>query len=74
MTILLINNAGNGFAGRLAIPEGTTVRQLFADHVGNPDTTADRFRIRVNTQPVSLDTVLVDGDRVVISPRKIEGA
>ena len=32
------------------------------------------YLIRVNRQPVSADQVLVEGDRVSITPTKIEGA
>jgi sulfur carrier protein ThiS len=32
------------------------------------------FTIRVNRQPVSRDYILRDGDRITITPTKIEGA
>ena len=35
---------------------------------------AENYLIRVNRQPVSRDQVLVDGDRMSVTPTKIEGA
>ena len=70
--ILLINNDGGGFADHIDIADGTTVTQLFDQKIksGNP---AD-YLIRVNRQPCSADEVLQDGDRISITPTKIEGA
>ena len=39
-----------------------------------PDRKADDYLIRVNRQPVARDTVLQEGDRVTMTPTKIEGA
>lgn len=72
MTILLINNDGGGFADHVDIAEQTTVATLFADKmVGRK---ARDFLIRVNRQPAAPDQVLQPGDRVSITPTKIEGA
>ena len=69
--VLLINNDGGGFADYIEIPEGTTVRQLFDERIaGKPG----NYLIRVNRQPCASDQVLRDGDRVSITPVKIEGA
>lgn len=71
MRILFINNDGGGFADHLEIEVGATVAQLFAQKVrGRPQD----YLIRVNRQPTSADAVLQDGDRVTITPVKIEGA
>ena len=72
MLILLINNNGGGFADHIDIAEGTTVTQLFEQKIadGNP---AD-YLIRVNRQPCTADQVLREGDRISITPTKIEGA
>ena len=72
MKILYINNDGGGFADHIVVNEGTTVQELFNKRVG-----AGReanYLIRVNRQPVARDQVLVEGDRVSITPTKIEGA
>ena len=72
MQILFINNDGAGFADQIDIAEGTTVDQLFAQKIphGNPDS----YLIRVNRQPTLSQYVLQPGDRVSITPTKIEGA
>ena len=70
--ILLINNDGGGFADHVEVAEGTTVDQLFAQHMG--EAKPDNYLIRVNRLPVSADQVLQHGDRVSITPTKIEGA
>ena len=72
MQVLLINNDGGGFADRVELAEGTTVRELFSrtvKHRGPAD-----YLIRVNRQPAAHDEVLREGDRVSITPVKIEGA
>jgi sulfur carrier protein ThiS len=71
MQILLINNDGGGFADYIDIKEGTSITELFQQRIkGRP---AD-FLIRVNRQPVASNYVLQEGDRVSITPTKIEGA
>ncbi len=72
MKILLINNDGGGFADHIDIMDGTAVAQLFADKI--PGRKAGDFLIRVNRQPAAADQVLQPGDRVSITPTKIEGA
>ncbi len=69
---MFINNDGGGFADYIEIPEGTTIAQLFAERIsrGKP---AD-YLIRVNRQPIASDSVLMEGDRVSVTPTKIEGA
>jgi sulfur carrier protein ThiS len=69
---LLINNDGAGFADYIEVAEGTTVQRLFAQRV--PHGRPGDYLIRVNRQPVAADQVLQDGDRVSITPTKIEGA
>ena len=72
MRVLYINNDGGGFADYISISEGTTVEQFFKDRmVGRK---AEDFLIRVNRQPVPRDYVLKEGDRITMTPVKIEGA
>jgi hypothetical protein len=71
MQILFINNHGGGFADQIQIASGTTVRALFDERIGGKP--AD-YLIRVNRQPATSDQVLQEGDRVSITPTKIEGA
>ena len=72
MRVLVINNAGAGFADFIEVESGTTVLQLFERTVksGNPE----NYLIRVNRLPVPQDQVLQEGDRVSFTPTKIEGA
>jgi hypothetical protein len=71
MRILFINNGGGGFADHIEVSAGTTVRQLFEQQIqGKPD----GYLIRVNRLPASADQQLQEGDRVSITPTKIEGA
>jgi sulfur carrier protein ThiS len=72
MVILLINNDGAGFADHVEIAEGTTVERLFAERI--PHGKPSDYLIRVNRQPVPSGQVLQEGDRVSITPTKIEGA
>ena len=52
--------------------EGTTVSSFFGRQM--PGRTPQDYLIRVNRQPVAQDHVLQEGDRVTITPLKIEGA
>jgi len=72
MRIMFINNHGSGFADFIDIQDGLTVEQLF--HQQMPSCKPEDFLIRVNRQPVTRDTRLVEGDRVSMTPTKIEGA
>ena len=72
MKILYINNDGGGFADHIELTEGTTVQQLFDQRM--PQGKPENYLIRVNRQPSSADQVLQEGDRVSVTPVKIEGA
>ncbi|MBI3411449.1 MAG: molybdopterin converting factor [Planctomycetes bacterium] len=72
MRILYINNDGGGFADHIDVEPGTTVTDLFEQRL--PDRKPQDYLIRVNRQPVSADQVLQEGDRISMTPTKIEGA
>ena len=72
MRLLYINNDGGGFADYVDVTEGTTVEQFFKDKMLGSK--PDDFLIRVNRQPVPREYVLKEGDRITITPTKIEGA
>jgi len=72
MRILYINNTGGGFADYLDVNEGKTVEQFFKDKM--PAEVSTDYLIRVNRQPVPRDYVLQEGDRVTVTPTKIDGA
>ena len=71
MRILFLNNDGGGFADHIEIADDTTVEELFLDQVGGE---ASDYLIRVNRQPCPSDQILKEGDRISITPTKIEGA
>ncbi len=72
MRILWINNDGGGFADHIDVAQGTTVIQFFDKKmVGRRP---EDYLIRVNRQPVARDYVLQEGDRITMTPTKIEGA
>jgi hypothetical protein len=70
--ILFVNNDGGGFADYIEIPHGTNVQELFERQMR--EAKAENYLIRVNRQPAARDQVLVEGDRVSMTPTKIEGA
>ena len=72
MRILYINNLGGGFADYVEVAEGTTVEKFFDEKMRSCH--SDDYLIRVNRQPVSRDCVLQEGDRITITPTKIQGA
>ena len=72
MRILMINNDGGGFADYIDVQDGLTVEKLFEQQMHGRK--AEDYLIRVNRQPVSKDQVLQEGDRISVTPIKIEGA
>jgi hypothetical protein len=72
MKILYLNNDGSGFADQIEVPEGTTVATLFCQRL--PRCSPSDYLIRVNRQPAAPDQLLQEGDRVSLTPVKIEGA
>lgn len=72
MRILFIDNDGAGFADYIEVAENTTVEQFFAIKMQSRQATD--YMIRVNRQPVPRDYILKEGDRITITPTKIEGA
>ncbi len=72
MKVLFINNDGGGFADYIEVEDNTSVAQLFEQHTQSRQ--PQDYLIRVNRQPCHSGQLLVDGDRVSITPVKIEGA
>jgi hypothetical protein len=72
MKVLYINNDGSGFADHIEVAADTAVAAFFAEKM--PDRKPADFLIRVNRQPVAPDQGLQPGDRISITPSKIDGA
>jgi len=72
MKVLWINNDGGGYADYVEVSEGTTVANFFSEKL--PGRSPEDFLIRVNRQPVASDYILKEGDRITMTPTKIEGA
>lgn len=72
MKVLYLNNDGGGFADYVEIPEGMTVQAFFDQRV--PHGSPQDYLIRVNRQPAAAGQILQEGDRISLTPTKIEGA
>ena len=72
MRILFIDNEGGGFADYVEVEPNTSVENFFTGRMSGRK--PEDFLIRVNRQPVARDHVLQEGDRITITPLKIEGA
>ena len=72
MKLLFVNNDGGGFADYVEVSDGLTVKDFF--HQQLPERSPEDYLIRVNRQPVAKDYRLKEGDRVTITPTKIQGA
>ena len=70
--VLLINNDGGGFADYVNVPKGQTVGQLFKERFPSSDPAS--YLIRVNRLPTTSREELKDGDRISITPNKVDGA
>jgi len=69
--IFFINNAGGGYADYASVQPNTTVGEFLAGKVSGD---LGRYLIRVNGQAVARDERLKAGDRVSVTPTKLEGA
>ena len=72
MRLLYVNNDGGGFADYVEVSQGVTVERFFAQKMPGQEPTD--YLIRVNRQPVAREQVLQEGDRVTVTPTKIDGA
>jgi len=72
MRVLFINNLGSGFADYINVIDGMKVEQFFKDKMFGCK--EEDYLIRVNRQPVARDHVLREGDRITVTPLKIDGA
>ncbi len=73
MKIMLTQNDGTGYRTEEEVEEGTSVNSFFLSMQGRGASPED-YVIRVNRDSCSEHQVLHDGDRVSITPSKIDGA
>lgn len=71
ITVTLISNAGDGDTRTVSISEGTTLGDFKED---NNFADSERFSVRVNRRSVPDNTVLLQDDRVSVTPTKVAGA
>jgi hypothetical protein len=72
MQIMYINNDGGGFADTIEVSDGKSVAALLSERL--PGRKAVDFLVRVNRLPATADQLLRDGDRVSMTPTKVQGA
>jgi hypothetical protein len=72
MKAFYVNNDGGGFADHVEIEPNTTVSIFFAQRL--PDRLPEDYLIRINRLPAAADQLLQEGDRITITPVKIQGA
>ena len=72
VNITYINHDNTGFADQVAVSEGTTIGQFFESKM--PGKAPRNYLILVNGGHTASNRVLVDGDRVSITPTKVQGA
>lgn len=72
--ILYVSTQSSGLSTEVEIPEGTTVSAFFRQKYGEEVAASDySFVLNGQAQPATT-TVLQEGDRLSIGPRKMEGA
>jgi len=72
MKVQFINNKGGGFAEDLELDAGVTAGALFDTKMGSVD--PGDYLIRVNRAQASADQVLLPGDKMTVTPTKVQGA
>lgn len=70
--VMFVNAEGAGYADTIEIPGNMTIASFFSRKFPGRD--AANYMIRVNNDPVRAVQVLVEGDRVTVTPTKIAGA
>ena len=72
-TITLVSNKGQGSTRSVSIPAGATAAEIFHAELGVED--PDKYSVWVNGAICGSpkDTILKDGDFVVITPRQVKG-
>ena len=75
ITVYYVNGSGGGFAGMVTVNDGTMLAAFVAEklqEVGGGN--VNDYKIKVNREIQPANYVLKNGDRVTVTPAKIEGA
>ena len=72
--IFLSSTSDTGFADYISLPAGSDVKTLWERHMGTQDPGKYVIRVERHQGRLPADFVLIDGDRVTISPHKVAGA
>ncbi len=70
--VLFINNEGAGFAEKVDVPSGTSISQFLEAEL--PDTDLSDRNVTVNGAIVSADYPLALGDKIAVTPLKVDAA
>lgn len=73
ISVMFICNSGAGFSGFKEVNEGTSIADFFTSNMASGEQIGN-FMLNVNREKVDATYLLQDGDRVVFTPSKIEGA
>ena len=68
--VTYVNNNGGGFPDTKAVANDTTFGEFVEREVSGSPTD---YRIRLNGEIAPHDQVLEDGDRVIVTPLKVDG-
>ncbi len=71
-SVFFVDNDGGGFADTVHVDNGTTVEAFFARRMEGRSATD--YLIRVNREVANASLVLQEGDRITITPTKVQGA
>jgi len=72
VNIEYINHDSNGYSTSVSVDIGTTIGEFFTAKM--PGKQAQNYLILVNREHTRRDYVLANGDRVSITPTKVQGA
>ena len=70
INVTYVNNNGGGFPDTKAVEDGTTFGEFVQANISGGVTD---YRIRLNGEIAAHDVELEDGDKVVVTPLKVDG-
>lgn len=70
LQIRVVNGDGGGFSKAVQVEEGTTIGKFITENYGQPE----RFLIRLNRKSADANQYFRDGDQLIMTPIKFDGA